>query len=234
MKKRILSMLLVLVLALALFPTAAFAASSEEEALGEINIFDGGTELSYLSINGRVRDLIYTYYNYTDSNGRTKEIPAYCVNPNIKGVPQTVAVGESIKYLAEEKTSDPKVLGIVANGYPTRGLWELKLNDKYEAYYATKMALWTYLLGHWDINNMKVNPALKGEELERAQAVLAATKDIYRRGANWNELLEPNITCTPDRSVAYDVTINGQQYQQQIFTSILKLDISQLRQHSLR
>ena len=218
MKKRILSMLLVLVLALALFPTAAFAASSEEEALGEINIFDGGTELSYLSINGRVRDLIYTYYNYTDSNGRTKEIPAYCVNPNIKGVPQTVAVGESIKYLAEEKTSDPKVLGIVANGYPTRGLWELKLNDKYEAYYATKMALWTYLLGHWDINNMKVNPALKGEELERAQAVLAATKDIYRRGTNWNELLEPNITCTPDRSVAYDVTINGQQYQQQIFT----------------
>ena len=218
MKKRILSMLLVLVLALALFPTAAFAASSEEEALGEINIFDGGTELSYLSINGRVRDLIYTYYNYTDSNGRTKEIPAYCVNPNIKGVPQTVAVGESIKYLAEEKTSDPKVLGIVANGYPTLDLWELKLNDKYEAYYATKMALWTYLLGHWDINNMKVNPALKGEELERAQAVLAATKDIYRRGTNWNELLEPNITCTPDRSVAYDVTINGQQYQQQIFT----------------
>ena len=132
MKKRILSMLLVLVLALALFPTAAFAASSEEEALGEINIFDGGTELSYLSINGRVRDLIYTYYNYTDSNGRTQEIPAYCVNPNTKGVPQTVAVGESIKYLAEEKTSDPKVLGIVANGYPTRGLRELKLNDKYE------------------------------------------------------------------------------------------------------
>ena len=218
MKKRILSMLLVLVLALALFPTTAFAASSEEEALGEINIFDGGTELSYLSINGRVRDLIYTYYNYTDSNGRTKEIPAYCVNPNTKGVPQTVAVGESIKYLAEEKTSDPKVLGIVANGYPTRGLWELKLNDKYEAYYATKMALWTYLLGHWDINNMKVNPALKGEELERAQAVLAATKDIYRRGTNWNELLGPNITCTPDHSVAYDVTINGQQYQQQIFT----------------
>ncbi len=218
MKKRILSMLLVLVLALALFPTAAFAASSEEEALGEINIFDGGTELSYLSINGRVRDLIYTYYNYTDSNGRTKEIPAYCVNPNTKGVPQTVAVGESIKYLAKEKTSDPKVLGIVANGYPTLDLWELKLNDKYEAYYATKMALWTYLLGHWDINNMKVNPALKGEELERAQAVLAATKDIYRRGTNWNELLEPNITCTPDRSVAYDVTINGQQYQQQIFT----------------
>ena len=44
----------------------------------------------------------------------------------------------------------------------TLGLWELKLNDKHEAYYATKMALWTYLLGHWDINNMKVNPASQG------------------------------------------------------------------------
>ena len=31
----------------------AFAASSVEEALGEIDIYNGGQELSYLSINGR-------------------------------------------------------------------------------------------------------------------------------------------------------------------------------------
>ena len=47
-----------------------------------------------------------------------RDPPPTASTPNIKGVPQTVAVGESIKYLAEEKTSDPKVLGIVANGYP--------------------------------------------------------------------------------------------------------------------
>lgn len=62
-------------------------------------------------INGRVRTLIYTYYNYVNAKGEIKEIPAYCVNPNTTGVPQTVDVGESIEYLAEEKTSDPKVLG---------------------------------------------------------------------------------------------------------------------------
>ena len=129
MKKRIISMLLVLVTMLGMLPATALAASSEEEALGEVDIYNDGTKLSYLSINGRVRELIYTYYNYVSPTGKTKEVPAYCVNPNIKGVPQTVGVGESIKYLAQEKSSDPKVMGIVANGYPTRGLSELKLEN---------------------------------------------------------------------------------------------------------
>ena len=117
MKKRVVSMLLAVVMMLGMFPGTALAAGSVEEALGEVNIYNGEQKLSYLSINGRVRELIYTYYNYVDRNGQTKEIPAYCVNPNIKGVPQTVAPGESIKYLANEIGSDPKVMGIIANGY---------------------------------------------------------------------------------------------------------------------
>ena len=153
-------MLLAVVMMLGMFPGTALAAGSVEEALGEVNIYNGEQKLSYLSINGRVRELIYTYYNYVDRNGQTKEIPAYCVNPNIKGVPQTVAPGESIKYLANEIGSDPKVMGIIANGYPHRSLSELKLENKYQAYYATKMALWAYLLPNWDINNMKVNIGL--------------------------------------------------------------------------
>ena len=160
MKKRVVSMLLAVVMMLGMFPDTALAAGSVEEALGEVNIYNGEQKLSYLSINGRVRELIYTYYNYVDRNGQTKEIPAYCVNPNIKGVPQTVAPGESIKYLANEIGSDPKVMGIIANGYPHRSLSELKLENKYQAYYATKMALWAYLLPNWDINNMKVNIGL--------------------------------------------------------------------------
>ena len=126
-EKRLITMLLALLMVMGLLPTAAFAASTPEEALGEIDIYSGGEELSYLSINGRVRTLIYTYYNYDNGSGVTREIPAYCVNPNITGVPQTVAPGESIEYLAEEKSSDPKVIGIVASGYPTRSLEELGL-----------------------------------------------------------------------------------------------------------
>ena len=218
MKKRLVSMLLVLVMVLGMLPVTALAASSEEEALGEVNIYNGEQKLSYLSINGRIRELIYTYFNHVDANGRTKEIPAYCVNPNIYGVPQTVGPGESIKYIAKEKGSDPKVMGIIASGYPTRGLSELKLENKYHAYYATKMALWCYLLPNWNINNLKVNPNLTGAELQRAQAILAAAKDIYVRGTAWNKIYSPRVTAAPDRDTAYAVTVDGQQYKQQVFT----------------
>ena len=106
----------------------------------------------------------------------------------------------------------------MANGYPTRSLAELGLENKYQGYYATKMALWCYLLSNWDINNLKVNPNLTGVELQRAQKILAAAKDIYARGTAWNEMLSPEVTCTPDRDTAYEVTIDGKQYKQQVFT----------------
>ena len=218
MKKRLISMLLALVMVLGMLPATALAASSEEEALGEVNIYNGEQKLSYLSINGRIRELIYTYFNHVDANGKNKEIPAYCVNPNIYGVPQTVGPGESIKYIAKEKGNDPKVMGIIANGYPTRGLSELKLENKYHAYYATKMALWCYLLPNWNINNLKVNPDLTGKELQRAQAILAAAKDIYVRGTAWSKVLSPRVTAAADRDTAYAVTVDGQQYKQQVFT----------------
>lgn len=218
MKKRLISMLLLVVMVLGMLPATALAASSEEEALGEVNIYNGEQKLSYLSINGRIRELIYTYFNHVDANGKNKEIPAYCVNPNTTGVPQTVGPGESIKYIAKEKGNDPKVMGIIANGYPTRGLSELKLENKYHAYYATKMALWCYLLPNWNINNLKVNPNLTGAELQRAQAILAAAKDIYVRGTAWSKVYSPRVTATADRDTAYAVTVNGQQYKQQVFT----------------
>ena len=217
MKKRLVSMLLALVMVLGMLPVTVLAAGSEE-ALGEVNIYNGEQKLSYLSINGRIRELIYTYFNHVGANGKTKEIPAYCVNPNTTGVPQTVAPGESIKYIAKEKGNDPKIMGIIANGYPTRGLSELKLENKYHAYYATKMALWCYLLPNWNINNLKVNPNLTGAELQRAQAILVAAKDIYVRGTAWNKIYSPRVTAAPDRDAAYAVTVDGQQYKQQVFT----------------
>ncbi len=218
MKKRIIAAILVMAMALSLFPATAFAADTVDDALGEVDIYNGGTKLSYLSVNGRVQNLNYVYYNHISDTGEKKEIPAYCINPTDPGVPQTVGVGESIAYMAEEKAADPKVMGIIANGYPTRGLYQLNLENKEQAYYATKIALWCYLLSSWDIRSVKVNPALTGQELQRAQKILAAARDIYARGTAWNEVLAPEITCTPDRPAAYPVTIDGRQYKQQVFT----------------
>ena len=209
--KKLLSLFLAFVIALGLLPTGVFAADSVEDALGEVNIYNGDYELGYLSINGTVRKQIYTYFLYEANDGTTKEAPAYCVNPNQYGVPQTVGPGESIKYLAEEKSSDPKVVGIISNGYPHRSLGELGLDNKYQAYYATKMALWCYLLPNWSINNLKVAPGLTGAELDRGNRILAAAKDIYQRGTTYNYMLDPRMTVTADKSTAYPVTIDGQE-----------------------
>ena len=216
--KKLLSLFLALVTVLGVLPTAAFAADSVEAALGEVNIYNGEYELGYLSINGAVKTQVYTYFLYEANDGTMKESPAYCVNPTTPGVPQTVGPGKSIKYLAEERASDPKVVGIISNGYPHRSLGELKLDNKYQAYYATKMALWCYLMPDWNIANLKVAPGLSGSELDIGNRILAAAKDIYKRGTTYNYMLTPRMTATAENSVAYPVTIDGEEYKQQVFT----------------
>ena len=47
---------------------------------------------------------------------------------------------------------------------------------------------------------------------------LAAAKDIYQRGTTYNYMLDPRMTVTADKSTAYPVTIDGQEYKQQVFT----------------
>ena len=216
--KRIISLMLTLAVALFLLVVPAGAASTPEEALGEVNIYSGGYSMNYLAVNGRVQTQSYTYFLYENAAGETQEIPAYCVNPNQYGVPQTVPEGESIRYLAEEKASDPKVVGLVANMYPHRSLEELGLTNKYQAFYAGKIALWCYLIPEWDISAVTVAPGLTGTEREIGEAILNAAVQIYTEGTRWTSVAEPQLTTSPDQETAYPVTIDGAAYRQQVFT----------------
>ena len=220
MKKRILSLLLAVLLLVGLLPTSALAASSLEDAMREVSIYARNDDLNWLTMNGSVRTQHYTYYRYTSVlDGSTTEVPAYCVDPNLYGVPALVPEGTAIHYTCSETVSDPKVCGIVSNGYPHVDLRTLGVNSVEEAYYATKTALWCYLLrGSWSINKLGINPALTGADKEAAQRVLKATQDIYYRGMLWNVMISPKLTAQPDRASAYPVTINGERYYQQIFT----------------
>ena len=122
--KRLTALLLLVVTLIGMLPGAALAANTPGEALGEIAIYNGGEQLAYLAVNGRVQKLNYVYFEL-HTGGQIKQIPAYCVNPTTDGVPQVVGKGESIKYLAENQATDPKIVGIVGNGYPHRSLEEL-------------------------------------------------------------------------------------------------------------
>ena len=216
--KRIISLMLTLAVTLSLLVLLAGAASTPEEALGEVNIYSGGYSMNYLAVNGRVQTQSYTYFLYRNSVGETQEIPAYCVTPDQYGVPQTVPEGESIRYLAEEKASDSKVVGLVANMYPHRSLAELGLTNKYQAFYAGKIALWCYLIPEWDISDVTVAPGLTGPEREIGESILNAAVKIYTQGTTWTSVAEPQLTTSPDQEAAYPVTIDGAAYRQQVFT----------------
>ena len=216
--KRIISLMLTLAVALSLLILPAGAASTPEEALGEVNIYSGGYSMNYLAVNGRVQTQSYTYFLYRNSVGETQEIPAYCVTPDQYGVPQTVPEGESIRYLAEEKASDSKVVGLVANMYPHRSLAELGLTNKYQAFYAGKIALWCYLIPEWAISDVAVAPGLTGPEREIGESILNAAVKIYTQGTTWTSVAEPQLTTSPDQEAAYPVTIDGAAYRQQVFT----------------
>lgn len=219
--KKVISLLLTDVLIIGMLPLSAVAASTPEEALGELDIYSGGYSMNYLAVNGKVQTQSYTYFLYENAQGKQQEIPAYCVNPNQYGVPQTVPEGESIRYLAEEKASDPKVVGLIANMYPHRSLEELGLDNKYQAFYAGKIALWCYLIPEWDINDVTVAPGLTGSERTIGEKLLDATTRIYTQGMTWDHVAEPQITVTTDREQAYPVTLDGKAYLQQVFTATL-------------
>ena len=215
--QRLTALLLLVVTLIGMLPGTTLAANTPEEALGEIQIFNGGEQLAYLAVNGRVQKLNYVYFEYSALDGEKKQIPAYCVNPTTDGVPQVVGEGQSVKYLAEEQASDPKIVGIVGNGYPHRSLEELGLDNVQQAYYATKVALWCYLVPGWSIDKVTIAPGLSEHEQQIAERILAATKDIYNRGSGWTDTLIPGLTVTADQDQAYEVQIDGQTYLQQVY-----------------
>jgi len=218
-KKRMISLLLVLITLLGILPVPSFAAPTLEEAMAEVDIYSRDKELVWLTMNGRVNKQKMIYYNYeSPMTGQIKEIPAYCIDPDLYGVPEKVSEGTSIKYSASETMSDYKLVGIIANGYPHQSLESLGLQTADEGYYATKTAIWTYLISSWSIDKLAVNPSLAGADRTAAERVLQAAKDIYWRGVGWDRMYTPSLTATADQDTAYPVTINGESCCQQVFT----------------
>lgn len=219
MLRRLFSLLLAVLVLVGTFALPASAAPTLEEAMAEVNVYAKNMDLNWLTMNGSIKTQHYTYYNYTSPiSGETQEIPAYCVDPRLYGVPALVPEGTAIKYSGERLVSDPKVCGIIANGYPHITLETLGVNNVEEAYYATKTALWIYLLDSWSLGGLGINPNLNSSDRAAAERVLQATRDIYWRGMQWDSLVSPKLTVSADRDTAYPVQVEGQAYYQQIFT----------------
>ena len=147
----------------------AFAGTSMEDALNKVNLYvkqDKGAQL--LTWKGIIdsNNFAPAVIVYQAEDG--KEYPAFCANPNRPGVEDLA--GKSYDVDVDQLDTDPAVWGVITNGYPYKTPQEMGVNTEYEAYYATKMAVWAVVhdnysnLDDWKANgnqNAHVEKAMK-------------------------------------------------------------------------
>jgi TQXA domain-containing protein len=212
--KRLLSTLMALIVLLgaALPAMPAYAAPTPEEAMADVRVYYVGESVSYLLYDGEPKGVTPAYYTGKLITGETFEFPAYCINPHKPGP------SEAGPYSVDAKDyiTNPKIWGIVSNGYPYKSIGELGVHNREQAFYATKMALWTYING-WDVNGWT---AANGDQND----TLAALKKIYAAGMAVNEIKIPMFTITPDRPKA-ELDAQSPTYASQTFTVSADVEI---------
>ena len=216
--KRLTALLLLVVTLIGMLPGAALAANTPEEALGEISIYNGGEQLAYLAVNGRVQKLNYVYFEHNSAN-RNKANSSLLCQPHHRWCSPGGREGRIHKIPGRE------------SGYQTPRSWALWAMDILTVVW--KSWAWTMyskptmpprsLCGaiwrtDWSIDKVTIAPGLSEHEQQIAQRLLAAAKDIYNRGSGWTDVLIPGLTVSADQQNAYEVQINGETYLQQVYT----------------
>ncbi len=245
MRKRVIAMLLALVLVLGLLPMGMAAEQNLESKLpGDVDLVTKGgkmlTQMRYLEFkdagtggfNGFGMD-----YVYCEING--VEYPAYCKEPDKQSITlEDTEPGYSKRFIADERETDPWILGALMAGFNAKNPEDLGFDsntadrDINGAYYATKAAIWAHVKGLDPRNGTDIRVYERLEDKDFGGKVLEACKKIYQAAEDYakdhngtspddylnNPDLNPKITCIPDYSLAYPVTVDGTNYLQQIFT----------------
>ncbi len=195
--KKFMSMLLAAIFMLST-GVQAFAGTSLDNALNKVNLYAKGSQgAQLLTWKGVVdpHNFAATIIVYRAEDG--KEYPAYCANPNKSGVENLA--GKSYDVDADQKDTDPAVWGVITNGYPYKTPQELGVNTEYEAYYATKMAVWAVVHDNYsNLNDWKANGS-QNANVEKAMKDLVAkgraNQYVYR---TWLAMNPKSPKAEPD------------------------------------
>ncbi|WP_283123340.1 SpaA isopeptide-forming pilin-related protein [Anaerotignum lactatifermentans] len=176
----------------------AFAGTSMEDALNKVNLYvkqDKGAQL--LTWKGIIdsNNFAPAVIVYQAEDG--KEYPAFCANPNRPGVEDLV--GKSYDVDVDQLDTDPAVWGVITNGYPYKTPQELGVNTEYEAYYATKMAVWAVVHDNYsNLDDWKANGS-QNAHVEKAMKDLVAkgraNQYVYK---SWLAINPKNQTVDTD------------------------------------
>jgi uncharacterized surface anchored protein len=189
-----------------------------EDALSKLGVSFRGEPLDWLTIGGTVKTQNYTFFPYkNDRTGTVDEHPVYCIDPARGGVKegvQKLGLHDNVMtYYRGERVGDPYYIAILNAGYPHNLYSDW---PKEQAYYATKMALWMYILGV-SADDVGINPKY-GDGDATAQKIHDTAIAIHKSGMYYGSLgaEESKITITADRPLPY-LDETGQ-YRQQILT----------------
>ena len=146
--------------------------SSLAVSLGEdVNLYNKGEcDHTLQADDGKgFYDLTCTYVEYKDSQNIGH--PAYCIDRGIDGI------GEYDNYNVNlaELIQDDRLWRVAINGYPYKTVEELNVANEYDAFFATKQAVYT-ILGGWDVDNhyKAVN--------ERGERIIEAIRRMVNEG----------------------------------------------------
>lgn len=176
----------------------AFAGTSMEDALNKVNLYvkqDKGAQL--LTWKGIIdsNNFAPAVIVYKAEDG--KEYPAFCANPNRPGVEDLA--GKSYDVDVDQLDTDPAVWGVITNGYPYKTPQEMGVNTEYEAYYATKMAVWAVVHDNYsNLDDWKANGS-QNAHVEKAMKDLVAkgraNQYVYK---SWLAINPKNQTVDTD------------------------------------
>ena len=120
-----------------------FAATEIDSAL----IKDGGDcgyHLQFWDSNANRWSYIITTFAYYEQNG--VQYPAYCLNRDLPGVGGQVG-GDSYQVNVNEVINDVRLWRVAINGYPYQSPESMGLENKFDAFVATKQSIYCIIYG---------------------------------------------------------------------------------------
>ena len=163
----------ILLLVLSLFSVFSnvFAATPISSALIK-NGGDCGYHLQFWDSSQNAWSYVKTTYVYYEEGG--KQYPAYCLQSNLPGV------GTEPEYSVNvnDVINDVRIWRVAINGYPYQSPQSMGLENQYDAFVATKQAIYRVLDGR-DVNSFYNGGDSRGQAIKNAIIRLV---DIGRNG----------------------------------------------------
>lgn len=144
--------------------------------------------------------------------------PSYCLNKNLQGVDDETQYG----VVVEDMNNIPNFEGlwrVLVNGYPYKTPQEMGLQDEYDAFMATKQAVYRVIDGE---------PADYFAKDERGNKIVAKIKELVDIGRNGTQTYkDPVITVNATTEAGID-NIN-KEYISQTFVADSQVDMSTIK-----